>query len=74
MHAIGNKSANLFAPFTMIDPLKNEVHFIAETTNERDLEIKIKHNLKWDFQCILAADKANKMLGILKKTFKSLDN
>ena len=67
---IGNKSTNLFAPFTMIDPLTNEVHFIAETTNERDLGIQIKHNLKWDLQCILAADKANKMLGTLKKTFK----
>ena len=67
---IGNKSTNMYVPFSLTDPKSNETHFIAESTNERDLGIQIKHNLKWDLQCIMAADKANKMLGTLKKTFK----
>ncbi len=37
----------------------------------KDLGVKIASNLKFSQQCIDAANKANRMLGFIKKTFYS---
>ena len=43
---------------------------MEQTTIERDLEIYICNDLKWTFQATQAANKANSVLGRLKKAFK----
>ncbi len=42
---------------------------LAETDCERDLEIYIINNLKWSTQAKKAVNKANSILGMLKRTF-----
>jgi len=52
-----------------------KVHYTMETTQlqgvheERDLGIIVSADLKWDKQCISAAKKANKILGMIKRNF-----
>ena len=46
---------------------------IEETTIERDLGVLISNDLKWKQRCTLVAQKANRLLGILKRTFSSRD-
>ncbi|CAF0732558.1 unnamed protein product [Brachionus calyciflorus] len=40
---------------------------------EKDLGIFIKHDMKWDVQVRNSTSKANRILGMIKKTFKYLD-
>ena len=46
---------------------------LAETTNERDLGVQIDCDLKFDQQVEMVANKANKMLGLIRKSFIYLD-
>jgi hypothetical protein len=46
---------------------------IEKTDSERDLGIKKTSNLKYNNQVNKAASKANRVLGILKRTFVSRD-
>ena len=46
---------------------------LEETTTERDLGVCISNDLKWEHQCNKVAAKANRMLGVLRKTFISRD-
>jgi hypothetical protein len=46
---------------------------LEETKTERDLGVCISNDLKWEHQCNKAAAKANRMLGVLQKTFISRD-
>jgi ribonucleases P/MRP protein subunit RPP40 len=72
---IKNKSSptDLHLPFVMRDLSTSTVHYMLETGSERDLGIQIKHNLKWDDHVDIAASKANRTLGMLRKTFKCWD-
>ena len=42
---------------------------LTETDNERDLGIQLSKDLKWNLQAKKAANKANSVLGMLKRTF-----
>ena len=42
---------------------------LSEIDNERDLGIQISSDLKWNIQVKKAANKANSVLGMLKRTF-----
>jgi hypothetical protein len=42
---------------------------LAETTTERDLGVMVNNKLKWNDQIDNCVNKANNMLGMLKKTF-----
>ena len=46
---------------------------LAKTFCEKDLGIFIKHDLKWDVQVRHSTAKANRMLGMIRKSFKFLD-
>ena len=46
---------------------------LGETTNERDLGVQIDHDLKFDQQVEMVANKANKMLGLKRRSFTYLD-
>ena len=46
---------------------------MGETTNERDLGVQIDHDLKFDQQVEMVANKANKMLGLIRRSFTYLD-
>ena len=46
---------------------------MGETTNERDLGAQIDHELKFDQQMEMVANKANKMLGLIRRSFTNLD-
>ena len=45
---------------------------MGETTNERDLGVQIDRDLKFDQQVEMVANKANKMLGLIRRSFKYL--
>ena len=45
---------------------------MGEITNERDLGVQIDHDLKFDQQVEMVANKANKMLGLIRRSFKYL--
>ena len=64
---LGNKYAK--TTYTMIDQERKEILEIAETNCERDLGIKITPDLKWKTQVNYAAAKANRVLGMLSRTF-----
>ena len=46
---------------------------MRETTNERDLGVQIDRDLKFDQQVEMVANKANKMLGLIRRSFTYLD-
>ena len=46
---------------------------MGETTNERDLGVQIDRDLKFDQQVEMVANKANKMLGLIRRSFTYLD-
>ena len=46
---------------------------IQEVTQETDLGIEIKNNLKVDAQCIKASKKGNQILGLIARTFECKD-
>ncbi|CAF1062084.1 unnamed protein product, partial [Brachionus calyciflorus] len=48
-------------------------HTLKETTEEKDLGVIVSNNLKWNKQCIVAAAKANRILGQIKSSFVYLD-
>lgn len=50
-----------------------EDHSLETTNSDRDLGVIITPSMKWSNQAAAAATKANKMLSLLKRTFKSRD-
>ena len=48
-------------------------HFLDESSLERDLGVLVSDDLKWRKQIDMAVSKANRILGMLKKTFVSRD-
>jgi hypothetical protein len=56
----------------MYDSLFNRVE-LPETKIEKDLGIMISNDLKWSNQVNYIFGKANKMLGMIKHSFKNLD-
>ena len=46
---------------------------MGETTNERDLGVQIDRDLKFDQQMEMVANKANKTLGLIRRSFTYLD-
>ena len=46
---------------------------MGETTNERDLGVQIDHDLKFDQQVEMVANNANKMLGLIRRSYTYLD-
>ena len=46
---------------------------LEEVTEERDLGVIIQNNLKWDKQCAKSVGTANRILGMIKRTFCYLD-
>ena len=46
---------------------------MGETINERDLGLQTDRDLKFDQQVEMVANKANKMLGLIKRSFIYLD-
>ena len=48
-------------------------HLLPEVTSEKDLGIMINHDLKCEINTLYQAQKANKMLGIIRRTFSYLN-
>ncbi|CAF0947947.1 unnamed protein product [Brachionus calyciflorus] len=48
-------------------------HNLLVTRSERDLEVQIRDDLKWEDQVNIAVNKSNKALGMLKNSFKYLN-
>ncbi|CAF1100853.1 unnamed protein product [Brachionus calyciflorus] len=46
---------------------------LAKSMCENDFGIFIKHDMKWNVQVRNSTSKANRILGMIKKTFKYLD-
>jgi ribonucleases P/MRP protein subunit RPP40 len=46
---------------------------LIESSCERDLGVLVSRDLKWREQSIAASNKANQMLGLIKRSFKSRD-
>ena len=46
---------------------------LGETTDERDLGVKVDPELMFDQHAELIANKANKMLGLIRRSFTLLD-
>ena len=46
---------------------------LGETTNERGLGVQIDRDLKFDQQVEMVANKANKMLGLIRRSFIYMD-
>jgi hypothetical protein len=67
------RPTDLFPPFTMTSA-SGKVHYLENSSSERDLGVQVKHNLKWDEQIRIATTKANNALSILKRTFKCMDS
>ena len=68
-HGINNPCHN----YEIFDVTTNESKTLEVTTSERDLGIQITSDLKWHDQVTAAASKANRALGILKRTFSYMD-
>ena len=56
-----------------VAPSENSIHELGTTTAERDLGVIISTDLKASKQVKAAANKANRMLGLLLNTFQFLD-
>ena len=56
-------------PYTMESANKLERHTLQETIVEKDLGVYISNNLKWNIQVEHSVQKANAVLGALKRTF-----
>jgi hypothetical protein len=76
MNICKNKSAKLVASetpvksdYSMAVIGKDERYTLDETRVERDLGIQLTDDLKWHTQTLTAANKANSVLGMLKRTF-----
>ena len=54
-------------------PLYIDGHQLAESELEKDLGVMFSTNLKWKNQVITATNKANQMLGRIKKSFALFD-
>lgn len=59
--------------YTMLDQ-KGVRHKLESSTIERDLGVHITADMKWRNQCQFAAAKANRILGMLGRTFTSRDS
>ena len=46
---------------------------LSKTTLERDLGVMISSDLKWKHHTAYCANKANRVLGMLKRTFEYFD-
>jgi hypothetical protein len=55
------------------DSYSNTTISPSKTDQERDLGITITNDMKWHTQIKLAVNKANKAMGMLKRTFKNWD-
>lgn len=76
MNICKNKNAKLVASeapvksdYSMAVIGKDERYTLDETRVERDLGIQLTDDLKWHTQTLTAANKANSVLGMLKRTF-----
>jgi ribonucleases P/MRP protein subunit RPP40 len=61
------------ASYHMRDSLSGKLHVLEETELERDLGVYVSHDLKSKGQVDQATNKANSVLGMLKRTFVSRD-
>jgi hypothetical protein len=59
--------------YTIFDSSTNTTIPLAKTTQERDLGITITNDIKWHTQAKIAANKATRAMGMLKRTFKHWD-
>ena len=58
------------SPFDYVIPVSSGDFWTLETTTvERDLGIMLSCDMKWHNQVVLAAYKANQILGMIKQTF-----
>ena len=46
---------------------------LEEVKEERDLGVIVQDNLKWNKQCIKATHKANRVIGMIRRTFSDLN-
>ena len=46
---------------------------VTEVTEEKDLGVTIQSSLKWNKNCAESVSKANKVLGLIRRTFRYLD-
>ena len=70
MH-LGKKNPKI--NYTMKNYINDSLTIIKKTESERDLGIQVSSNLKYNDQISIATSKANKILGILKRTFITRD-
>ena len=56
--------------YYMTDDSENEIN-IEETRIERDLGVNVGYDLKWSGHVDRIVEKANRILGMLKRTFES---
>ena len=68
MH-IGSKSSNY--PYTMFD--KFGTYTLMETETEKDLGVYFQNDLKWAAQIRNCCSRANRIVGMISKNFKYLD-
>ena len=61
---------NLNFPYLVSDDSGN-VHPIEKVVSERDLGVIFETNLKWTVQIAASVNKANRILGMLSRTFES---
>ncbi len=66
-HGAKKKSSHVYS----MAGANGERHVLAETLLERDLGVLVSPTLKWHDQTEAAVTKANRMFGMLKKTFSS---
>ena len=61
--------------FSSLKDVKNGISYsLEESKSERDLGVQVTNNLKWEEQANLAASKAKRIFGVLKKAFKCWEN
>jgi hypothetical protein len=56
-----------------INTSQNAVMILSKSTLERDLGVMISSDLKWKHHTAYCANKANRVLGMLKRTFEHFD-